>query len=69
MLKARRLHAYLYNACISHRQTEYKAGNKKVDYYVQQNALPAFKKEWPEFAELNCMTLQATVKGCDLCLI
>lgn len=63
---ARRLHCYLYNACVSHRQTEYRLGNKSVDYMTQQNLLPAFKKEWVEFAELNCMTLQGTVKRVDL---
>lgn len=63
---ARRLHCYLYNACVSHRQTEYKLGNKSVDYYTQQNALPAFKKEWVEFAALNSQALQGTVKRVDL---
>lgn len=63
---SRRLHCYLYNACVSHRQTEYRLGNKSVDYFTQQNLLPAFKKEWVEFAELNCMALQGTVKRVDL---
>lgn len=66
LFDARRLHCYLYNACVSHRQTEYKLGNKSVDYYTQQNALPAFKKEWVEFAVLNSQSLQGTVKRVDL---
>ncbi|MBE9008677.1 transposase [Pseudanabaenaceae cyanobacterium LEGE 13415] len=66
LFDARRLHCYLYNACISHRQTEYKLGNKSVDYYTQQNALPAFKKDWVEFAALNSQSLQGTVKRVDL---
>lgn len=66
LFDARRLHCYLYNACISHRQTEYKLGNTSVDYYTQQNALPAFKKDWVEFAALNSQSLQGTVKRVDL---
>lgn len=63
---ARRLHAYLYNACISHRQYEYKVNQKSVDYMQQQNLLPAFKKDWVEFAQLHSQSLQATVKRVDL---
>lgn len=63
---ARRLHCYLYNACISHRQTEYRQGHKSVDYLTQQNLLPAFKKEWVEFAALNSQSLQGTLKRVDL---
>jgi putative transposase len=63
---ARRLHAYLYNACLSHRQYEYKVNRKSVDYMEQQNLLPAFKKDWVEFAELHSQSLQATVKRVDL---
>jgi transposase len=63
---ARRLHCYLYNACIFHRQTEYRQGHKSVDYLTQQNLLPAFKKEWVEFAALNAQSLQGTLKRVDL---
>ncbi len=66
LFEARRLHCYLYNACISHRQTEYRLGNKTVDYLTQQNLLPAFKQEWVEFAVLNSQALQGTVKRVDL---
>ena len=66
LLAARRLHAYLYNACIAHRRFEWKKNRKTVDYFQQQNCLPAFKKEWEEFAKLHSQTLQSTVKRVDL---
>lgn len=66
LFDARRLHCYLYNACISHRRTEYEHYHKTITYFHQQNALPAFKECWPEFAVLNSQTLQSTVKRVDL---
>ena len=66
MNDARRLHCYLYNACIAHRRYEWKANKKTVSYLQQQNCLPEFKKEWPEFATLHSQSLQATVKRVDL---
>ena len=63
---ARRLHCYLYNACIAHRRYEWRKNQKSVDYFEQQNCLPEFKKQWVEFAELNSQTLQGTVKRVDL---
>ena len=63
---ARRLHAYLYNACIEHRKTEYERFGKLVSYFDQQNCLPAFKECWPEYKELHSQSLQATVKRVDL---
>jgi putative transposase len=66
LFDARRLHAYIYNACISHRRFEWKKNKKTVDYLEQQNCLPAFKKEWVEFAYLHSQTLQSTVKRADL---
>lgn len=62
----RRLHLYLYNACVSHRKTEYKLRNKSVDYLTQQNLLPQFKECWPEFKQLYSTSLQATVKRVDM---
>ena len=44
MLSARRLHYYLYNACVSHRETEYKLHRRTVTYLEQQNLLPEFKQ-------------------------
>ncbi len=65
LFDARRLHGYLYNACISDRQTEYKQSRKSVTYFDQQNALPSFKRQWPEFGKLNSQALQSTVKRVD----
>ncbi|MFB2879300.1 hypothetical protein [Floridanema aerugineum] len=42
---ARRLHGYLYNACVAHRRYEWRANKYNVSYFEQQNCLPAFKKE------------------------
>lgn len=66
LFDARRLHCYLYNACISHRQIEYKHNHKSITYFDQQNLLPAFKAEWEEFAALHSQALQTTVKRVDL---
>ena len=66
LFAARRLHGYLYNACIAHRRFEWKKNKKTVDYFQQQNCLPAFKKDWVEFAYLHSQALQSTVKRVDL---
>jgi putative transposase len=46
LFAARRFHCYLFNACIAHRRFEWKKNQKTVDYFQQQNCLPAFKKDW-----------------------
>ncbi len=61
----RRLHCYLYNAALSNRRTQYQQFHHKVDYFEQQNCLPAFKEVWPEFKELGSHALQATLKRVD----
>lgn len=61
----RRLHGYLYNACLEHRITTYKVSQKTVGYIDQQNLLPVFKACWPEYNELGSHALQATVKRVD----
>ena len=66
LFDARRNHAYLYNACVAHRRYEWKANKKSISYFDQQNCLPAFKKEWVEFAYMHSQSLQATVKRVDL---
>ncbi|XWK86527.1 MAG: transposase [Phormidium sp.] len=63
---ARRLHCYLYNACVAHRRYEWRANKHTVSYLDQQNCLPAFKKECLEFVYLHSQSLQATVKRVDL---
>jgi putative transposase len=62
LFEARRLHAYLYNACVSHRRFEWKKNKKSVHYFEQQNCLPEFKKCWVEYKGLHSQSLQATVK-------
>jgi putative transposase len=66
LFAARRLHCYLFNACLAHRRFEWRSNKKTVDYFQQQNCLPAFKKEWIEFAYLHSQALQSTVKRVDL---
>ncbi len=61
----RRLHCYLYNGALSNRRTQYQQFHHKVDYFEQQNCLPAFKEVWPEFKELGSHALQATLKRVD----
>jgi putative transposase len=66
LFEARRIHCYLYNACIAHRRYEWRANQRTVSYFEQQNCLPEFKEFWVEFAYLNSLSLQATVKRVDL---
>lgn len=61
----RRLHCYLYNACMEHRIISYRKFGESVGYIDQQNLLPFFKEEWPEYKELGSQALQATVKRVD----
>jgi len=61
----RKLHKDLYNAAVSNRFTQYQKFGHQVDYFEQQNSLPAFKEVWTEYKECNCMTLQATLKRVD----
>ena len=61
----RKLHKLLYNACVSHRITQYKRFGNSINYFDQQNALPEFKQCWIEYKELGSHALQATVKRVD----
>ncbi len=61
----RKLHKDLYNAAVSNRFTQYQKFGHQVDYFEQQNSLPAFKEVLTEYKECNCMTLQATLKRVD----
>ncbi len=62
---ARKMHCELYNAALVNRRTQYKRFGHSVDYFEQQNSLPAFKEVWPEYKELGSMALQATLKRVD----
>ena len=65
MLWARRMHAYLYNAAVANRKTQYQKFGHAVDYFEQQASLPGFKETWSEYKELNAGSLQATLKRVD----
>ncbi len=65
MLEARRLHAYLYNACVEQRKTSYQRFGQSIVHLGQQAALVPFKSVWPEYKALNHGSLQATVKRVD----
>jgi transposase len=65
LFEARRLHAYLYNACVEHRKTSYQKLDKSISYFDQQAALVPFKADWQEYRSLNHGSLQATVKRVD----
>ncbi|MEO1373930.1 MAG: transposase [Cyanobacteria bacterium J06635_10] len=66
LFKARRMHQYIYNACLAGRKYAWETESKSLKYYDQQNKLPEFKKDNPEFAVLGSQALQATVKRVDL---
>lgn len=61
----RRLHKDLFNACLYQRRVEYEKFGKSINYFAQQNALPAFKECWVEYKELGSHALPATVKRVD----
>jgi putative transposase len=61
----RKLHKDLYNCAVSNRFTQYQKFGHTIEYFEQQNSLPAFKEVWTEYKECNCMTLQATLKRVD----
>ncbi|MCC5622979.1 transposase [Nostoc sp. CHAB 5715] len=61
----RKLHKDLYNAAVNNRFTQYQKFNHRVDYFEQQNCLPAFKEVWIEYKDLPSHALQATLKRVD----
>ncbi len=65
----RRLHASLYNAAVYNRKTQYQKFGHSVNYFEQQNCLPAFKVVWPEYKELGSHALQATLKRVDFAFV
>lgn len=69
LFEARRLHAYLYNACVEHRKTSYQKFGKSINYLTQQAALVPFKACWNEYKALNHGSLQATVKRVDFAFV
>jgi putative transposase len=61
----RRLHGYLYNSALADRRDSYQKEGVSVNYFDQQNRLPAFKEVWSEYKELDSHALQATLKRVD----
>jgi len=61
----RKLHKDLYNAAVSNRFVQYQRFGKRVEYFEQQNSLPAFKEVWTEYKEIASQALQATLKRID----
>lgn len=60
------MHKDLYNAAIYNRKTQYEKFGHSVDYFEQQNCLPAFKEVWTEYKALGSHALQATLKRVDM---
>jgi putative transposase len=60
------MHQALYNAALYNRKTQYQKFGHSVDYFEQQNCLPAFKEVWTEYKALGSQALQATLKRVDL---
>jgi putative transposase len=61
----RKLHKDLFNAAVSNRFTQYQKFAHNVDYFEQQNSLPAFKQVWTEYKQIASQALQATLKRVD----
>jgi putative transposase len=62
----RQMHKDLYNAALVNRKTQYQKFGHKVDYFEQQNSLPAFKEVWGEYKALGSQALQATLRRVDI---
>ncbi|QTH40017.1 transposase [Cohnella sp. LGH] len=56
----------LYNRAKEQRDTAYQQEGKTVSYTMQQNALPAFKKEFPEYKEVHSQVLQDCLRRLDV---
>lgn len=69
LFKARGLHQYVYNACLAGGKHAWETEGKSLKYFDQQNKLPQFKKDNPEFAVLGSQSLQATVKRLNLAFV
>lgn len=63
------MHCALYNAAVYNRKTQYQKFEHSVDYFEQQNCLPAFKEVWTEYKQLGSHALQATLKRVDFAFV
>jgi putative transposase len=57
---------WLYNAVLEQRIMYYRNYKKTLNYYTQQNELPALKAEYPDFKQVGAQCLQDVVKRVDL---
>ena len=55
----------LYNHALNERQETYKKNGKSLTYNQQQNALPAFVKENPEYKQVHSQVLQDVLRRLD----
>ena len=55
----------LYNRAKEQRETAYKQEGKTITYAMQQNELPAFKKEFPEYKNVHSQVLQDCLQRLD----
>lgn len=59
------LHRGLYNDALAERREAFQQEGRRVCYLDQQNALPAFKAEHPEYKALGSHALQETLRRLD----
>lgn len=55
----------LYNYSLNERQEVYKETGKGLTYHQQQNALPGFVKQNPEYKQVHSQVLQDTLRRLD----
>ncbi|MCD9021364.1 RNA-guided endonuclease InsQ/TnpB family protein [Cohnella silvisoli] len=55
----------LYNKAKEQRETAYNQEGKTITYAMQQNGLPAFKKEFPAYKEVHSQVLQDCLQRLD----
>ncbi|KWX81349.1 transposase [Paenibacillus riograndensis] len=65
MIRTLRLCQKLYNRAKEQRDTAYTQEGKTVTYAMQQDELPAFKKEFPEYKAVHSQVLQDCLRRLD----
>jgi putative transposase len=65
MFRTLKLCRHLYNRSLEERIATYEATGKGVTYSMQQNSLPAFKKENPEYKTVHSQVLQDVLRRLD----
>jgi putative transposase len=57
LFEARRIHAYLYNACVAHRRYEWKANQKTVTYFERMSE----KFLRGDFNHASCLSIKRII--------